>query len=306
MNILVISSNLIGDNILSTGVIEHFLNQNKDSRFTFIVGPSASQLYKNFPNLEKAISIKKKKFNLHWFIIWKSCFFKKWDIIIDFRSSLLSYILFHKKKYIFKNSEKKHKLQQLSDFFNIKIPHPFIYNSDTEITMAKKFFFNKYKYIAISPGGNWMPKIWPVDKFNELIVSLNKNYNDLYFVLIGSSNENEQYFEKITNGINNKCFINLMGESLTNTAAYLKCCNLFIGNDSGMMHLAVASKIPTIGLFGPTNDNIYSPFGNNSFTIRTKETYSDFNKLSLNRNLSYMHSIEVRDILNLIHNKNLL
>ena len=97
-----------------------------------------------------------------------------------------------------------------------------------------------------------------------------------------------------------------MGESLTNTAAYLKCCNLFIGNDSGMMHLAVASKIPTIGLFGPTNDNIYSPFGNNSFTIRTKETYSDFNKLSLNRNLSYMHSIEVRDILNLIHNKNLL
>ena len=51
MNILVISSNLIGDSILSTGIIKYFIDQNPNSKLTIIVGPSAAQVYKNFPNL---------------------------------------------------------------------------------------------------------------------------------------------------------------------------------------------------------------------------------------------------------------
>ena len=102
MKILVISSNLIGDNILSTGVVQFFLNKYSNAKFTFVIGPSAGQIYDNFPNLERIIKIKKKKYNYHWLEIYKNCFFTKCDIVIDFRSSLISYILFHKKKFIFK------------------------------------------------------------------------------------------------------------------------------------------------------------------------------------------------------------
>ena len=49
MNILVISSNLIGDNILSTGIINYFLEKHSNSKFTLVVGPSAAPLYGNFP-----------------------------------------------------------------------------------------------------------------------------------------------------------------------------------------------------------------------------------------------------------------
>ena len=104
MNILIISSNLIGDNILSTGIIKYFIDRNPNSKLTIIVGPSAAQIYKNFPNLNKLIIINKQKFELHWFEIWKKCFFSKWGIIIDFRSSLISYFLLRKKSYIFKHS----------------------------------------------------------------------------------------------------------------------------------------------------------------------------------------------------------
>ena len=48
-----------------------------------------------------------------------------------------------------------------------------------------------------------------------------------------------------------------MGKSLTVTSAYMNKSNLFIGNDSGLMHLSVASNLRTIALFGPTNDKIY-------------------------------------------------
>ena len=51
--------------------------------------------------------------------------------------------------------------------------------------------------------------------------------------------------------------------------------NLFVGNDSGLMHLSVASNLQTIALFGPTNDKIYGHYNSNSFVIRTKESYEE-------------------------------
>ena len=120
MNILIISSNLIGDSILSTGIIKYFIGRHPNSKLTIIVGPSAAQVYKNFPNLNKLIIINKQKYELHWFEIWKKCFFSKWGIIIDFRSSLISYFLLRKKSYIFKHSNKIHQIHQLTHFFKLK------------------------------------------------------------------------------------------------------------------------------------------------------------------------------------------
>ena len=98
----------------------------------------------------------------------------------------------------------------------------------------------------------------------------------------------------------------MIGETLTQTFAYIKKSNLFIGNDSGLMHLSVASKISTIGLFGPTDDKIYAPYGNNCYTLRTKESYRHFTNIIIKKNLSYMHSIKINDVMDLIESKRLL
>ncbi len=52
----------------------------------------------------------------------------------------------------------------------------------------------------------------------------------------------------------------------------LKRCRLMVANDSAMMHLAAASGIPTIGLFGPTKDQHYRPWGENGFVVRTPDS----------------------------------
>ena len=307
MKILVISSNLIGDTVLSTGIIKHFLDKNNKSEFTFVTGPSAAQLYQYFPNLEQVIIVKKQNFNLHWLQIWKKCFLKKWDIIIDFRSSLLSYFLFHKHKYIFRRSNNKHQIRQLSDFFETNtIPYPLIYNDPKEIQTVENILSSENKHIIISPGGNWIPKIWPLEKFNQLLKLMQKRYSNLIIILVGSIKDEEQYLKGLIKGIEKTNLINIMGASLTLTSAYMKKSNLFIGNDSGLMHLAVASTIPTIGLFGPTNDKIYAPFGNHCYTLRTRESYENFKKISIDQSKSYMHSIEVKDVIDLIEINKLL
>ena len=97
-----------------------------------------------------------------------------------------------------------------------------------------------------------------------------------------------------------------MGKSLTSTSAYMNKCNLFIGNDSGLMHLSVASNLKTIALFGPTNEKIYGHYDSNSFIIRTKESYEDLNKNTIDITKSYMESIEPEQILNFIIKNKLL
>ena len=61
MKILVISSNLIGDTILSTGVISFFSKQNPQAKFTFVIGPSAEPIFKNFKSLFKT-----KGYSINW------------------------------------------------------------------------------------------------------------------------------------------------------------------------------------------------------------------------------------------------
>ncbi len=306
MKILVISSNLIGDTILSTGVIQFFLNKYINSKFTFVIGPTANQLYDNFPNLEKRIIIQKKKYNLHWLKIIKNCFFTKWDIIIDFRSSMISYILFHKKKFIFKKNNISHHLNQLTNFFEFDCFNLMIHTSDEEVKEVEKTISKQFKYVVICPGGNWKPKLWDLKNFIELMKNIKRDYINVKFIIVGSLIEKKYYFQDIVNETNKNDIIDLMGASLTLTSAYMKKSSLFIGNDSGLMHLSAASNLATIGLFGPTNDKIYAPKGISCFVVRTNEDYEYFKKNICEPNKSYMQSINKKNIISLIQKNKLL
>jgi len=306
VKILIISSNLIGDTILSTGIVNYFYKKHPHAKFTFVIGPSAGQIYNHFPSKEKIIMIQKRRFNLHWLDIYLNVFAEKWDIIIDFRSSLISYFLKHKKKYIFKKNKNLNHLNQLKTFFNLNELSLTVHTSKEELAEANYVLNNQYKYVVLFPGGNWNPKIWPIKNYNKLISLLSNNFSNLKFIIVGSAIEKKLYLDDIMQNLPNKIFIDLMGKSLTATSAYMNKCNLFLGNDSGLMHLAVASNLKTIAFFGPTNDKIYGHSDSNSFVIRTKESYENFNKNIIDNKKSYMHSIEPDKVLNFILNNKLL
>ena len=300
MKILVISSNLIGDTILSTGVIKIFSKKNPHAKFTFIIGPSAKPIFKNFKSVEKIITISKKKYNMHWLQIIYNCFGKKWDIIIDFRSSLLSYFLNHKKKYIFKKKSNLNHIQQLTDYFGFNCSELFIEtNKDEEIKVEDSLSQN-FKYFVIFPGGNWKPKIWNIENYNNLLKKILSHNKNIKFILVGSKQEENFYYDKITKNIDKKYIINLFGESLTQTAAFMKKSIVFIGNDSGLSHMASATNLNSIVLFGPTNDKIYGPFQKDSHVVRTNESYEYFKSLDIDKTKSYMNSISVEKIYNIL------
>ena len=297
MKILFICSNLIGDTILSTGVIKHFVDKHKNAKHSFVIGPSAAPLLKNYENVERIIIFKKRKFNMHWIEIFKKTYNTKWDIVIDFRSSLLSFFLNTKNKYIFKKQKDLHHIDQLNSSFGFQCLNLFIPTSIEEQKKAKNHLNDKYKHVVIFPGGNWKPKLWSVQNYNSVMKSLEAKYDKIKFILVGSLKEKQKFYNELIKDIKEDLIIDLFGANLTITSAFMKKSDLFVGNDSGLMHLAVANQIKVISLFGPTDDNIYGPYGANNIIIRTKENLDYFKSINIDKNKSYMNSIKTDIVL---------
>ena len=292
MKILFICSNLIGDTILSSGAINHIINQNQEAKLTFVVGPTAAPLLKNYKNIENIIIFKKRKLNLHWLDIFQKTYSIKWDIIVDFRSSALSLLLKNNKKYIFKKLHSIHHIQQLNSSFGFECSNLLIPTSDDEANKVNNHLDNSFKHVVIFPGGNWTPKLWSAENYNETMKLLIDKYNKVKFILVGSLKEKDKFYNLLTKDIKENLIIDLFGYNLTLTSAYMKKSDIFIGNDSGLMHLAVASKLRVISLFGPTNNTVYGPFGDKNVVIRTEETYDYFKSIKIDENKPYMSSIK--------------
>jgi len=297
VKILYICSNLIGDTILSSGVINHFIDQNKDAKLTFVVGPTAAPLLKNYKNTENIIIFEKRKFNLHWFDILQKTYSTKWDIVVDFRSSAISYILRKNKKYIFKKHHSIHHIEQLNSSFGFDCSNLFVPTSFEEKNKANDHLDKSFKHIVIFPGGNWFPKLWAAENFNLTMKSLLDKYDKIKFILVGSLKEKNKFYNELKKDIKEDLIIDLFGYNLTLTSAYMKKSDIFIGNDSGLMHLAVANKLKVISLFGPTDDRVYGPYGGNNIVIRTSESLDYFNSINIDKNKSYMNSIKPEIVL---------
>lgn len=280
--ILIISSNRLGDSILTSGLINHFRSKYKNAEITFACGELPSFLFRYCTKIEKVIIVKKLKFSLHWLLLWKKVSFIFWDIILDLRGTAISYFLFSKKRIINplnieKYKEKKaHKVTILSEFFGEKLIAP---NLDLNYNVKKEEIFKKYitrskNIIAIAPGANWKAKEWPKENFLLLLKNLQSNhiFKNHNFILLGSKNESEiGNFIKLNS--KKKNIINLIGlPSLIEIYFLLKECKLFVGNDSGLMHLAAVSGVPTIGLFGPSDKYQYHPWGEKILALSTPES----------------------------------
>jgi ADP-heptose:LPS heptosyltransferase len=58
---------------------------------------------------------------------------------------------------------------------------------------------------------------------------------------------------------------------LAETAALLEQCTLYVGNDSGLSHVAGALGIPTVAVFGPTDPDVWAPLGRAVAAVRAPE-----------------------------------
>ena len=123
--------------------------------------------------------------------------------------------------------------------------------------------------IAIHPGSPIPLKQWAPERYAELADWLiARKRAEILFVGVKDEipiiTEIQRRMQAESNDIAGKT-------TLTQLASILHTCNVFIGNDSGPMHLAAAVGIPTIGLYGPGDPTRFGPVGTKCQTIRRKQ-----------------------------------
>jgi lipopolysaccharide export system permease protein len=275
MKILFITANRLGDAVLSTGVLAHILRQNPSAEITIACGPYAADLFRAIPNLERLIILNKRSLNRHWFELWRQCVGTPWDIIIDMRNSIVSRLLSTKFRACGGGNTGQHKVIENAAVIGVSPPpEPKVWLNDDSESKVVKIIGNAKPLLAFGPAANWPCKQWPVERFAELGQHLTQP-DDLLpnaSVLIIADERERSQLAPLIQSIPAERRLEVIGQDLLTVAACLKRAQLFVGNDSGLMHLAAAMGTPTLGLFGPGYEEIYGPWGNHCAFVRTPES----------------------------------
>jgi heptosyltransferase II len=121
--------------------------------------------------------------------------------------------------------------------------------------------------LGLNPGAVYgSAKRWPEDRFAAIGDLAAKNWNAR--VLIFGAFSEREIGDRVS-GYMHADTINLCGQTTLGQAmALIKRCNLFVTNDSGLMHVAAAFDVPLVAVFGPTDYITTGPYGKNSRIVR--------------------------------------
>lgn len=145
-----------------------------------------------------------------------------------------------------------------------------------QISLEKvKVFFDENlidrnkKLIVLHTGAAKKENVWPAAKFAELIYMIHNNYSSE--ILISEGPIDKKYVAELTRILKQKYGVSryfIVGKDLTELVSVLSLSDLFVSNDTGVMHLASGLEIPIIALFGPTKAYEWGPLGENKISIQ--------------------------------------
>jgi heptosyltransferase III len=280
MNILFITSNRLGDTVLSTGLLSDLIARHPGARVTVVCGPVPAPLFAATPNVVRVIALAKRRWALHWLLLWLATVGTVWDLVLDLRGSAIGYcLLARRRRFLPRSVFPVHQVARLAQVLDLATPPaPHLWLDEQHRAEARHLIPDGAAVLAVGPTANWIGKQWPVDRFAEAVRRLTAPDGILpgARVAVFGATEERNAAEPLLRAIPETRRIDLVGYGdLLTTYACLERSSFYIGNDSGLMHMAAASGIPTLGLFGPSREDIYGPWGANTAAVRTRESLAE-------------------------------
>ncbi|MFC7734734.1 glycosyltransferase family 9 protein [Roseomonas sp. GCM10028921] len=266
MRILFVTSTRIGDAVLSTGLLDHLIRAHPGARITIACGPVAEGVFARMPGRERTIVVAKRPFSAHWISLWAEVATTFWDLVVDLRGSALAYLVPARRRAVMRGGRRPgHRIGHIAGVLRLDPPPPPVaWFAPEDAARVAALLGEDRPILALGPTANWSGKVWPAERFVALARALTEPGGALAGarpVLLGGPGEAERAMAApVVAGLPEA--VDLVGQlSLPEAAALLARARLFVGNDSGLMHLSAATGSPTLGLFGPTPAGEYAPVG---------------------------------------------
>jgi lipopolysaccharide heptosyltransferase II len=283
--ILCIKPRGIGDIVLSTIILDNLKNHFPIAQIHYLTEYFAKPALKNNPLVNKILTMGKTDFPLKVSWMLRK---EKYDIVIDLwsnpRSAQITFFsgakikvgyAYRGRKYAYNVLGTSSKGETHSAEHNLELLKPLgveiiskeihYYIGDEERIFADNYFeannLNNEKVFGIIPSGGWDSKRCDKQKWVEICQESINKFKCKILILWGPGDVDDAEF--IKQNLGNDCLL-APKSSLTQLAGLISKCNLIIANDSGPMHIAAALKVPTLGIFGPTNPKAHRPYSPNS------------------------------------------
>jgi heptosyltransferase-1 len=123
------------------------------------------------------------------------------------------------------------------------------------------------EFAILNPGAGWGAKRWPAERYGEVAHKL----ADLGIGAILNCGPSEDDLVRAAEAASGGA-ARAMSCTITELIALTRRARLFIGGDTGPLHLAAALRVPVVGIYGPTDPARNGPFGTRSVVLRNVES----------------------------------
>ena len=298
-NILIVKLSAIGDVVHALPVAHALKTCFPDARITWVVEKPAYDLLTHHPDIDEIIVFDKPKFkSVAGFINHAPDFIRElrsrhFDLALDlqglFKSAAIAFVSGAKRRLVYENAREK------SDWFSQQICGPNCHGHVVEryldvvrsldcepkepvftfiltpheqelavAAAARAGLDMSQRYAILAPGTNWPNKCWPTTHFTVLCDRLFEE--GMIPVIVGGTKDHQLYNAIAAGTVVPP--VDLIGKTtLKQLIHIIRGARVFVGGDTGPLHLAAAIGTPVVGLYGPTDTSRNGPYGKEHTTL---------------------------------------
>jgi ADP-heptose:LPS heptosyltransferase len=285
-----------GEAILSSGLLAWLVEAMPAATFTIVGSPKSAPLFADTPRLDQLIVLEREG-RLDWLGLWNQVRATRWGLVVDLRGSTLSGKLKRQKRAVAGEREPGlHRVEQAARVLQLDdIPAPRLFVSDaTRAAVDALIPEGPQPFLALGPGAEWMGRIWPGERFAKLASALLGDAGPLDGgrALVVGSEADRDAAHLIRLALPRHRTVELQGRlTPLQAVAAIQRAALYVGNDSLWTDLAVASGVPVVAAFGPSDDAERGPWG--GVAVRGPRSLEEFRKIDPKLNQAIQHMNEV-------------
>lgn len=290
--ILYIAEADASDAILSSGVLAYLVEAMPRANFTVVGSPKSAPLFADTPRLDRLIVLERDS-RLDWIGLWNRVRETRWGLVVDMRGTTLSSKLRRQKRAVRGAWEAGvHAVEQAARVLQLEeVPAPKLFVSDSTQMKADSLIPDEgVPLLALGPGADWMGKVWPSERYAKIAVAMVGDGGPLEggrVIVVGDENARETA-HVVRLSLPRNRVTELQGRlGRLETVAALGRAALYVGADTIWTDLAVASGVPVVAVFGPSDEVEHGPWG--GIAVRGPRSVEEFRKIDPNLNQAIQH-----------------
>jgi heptosyltransferase-2 len=280
VNILVKGNNWLGDAVMSLPTLRSLREMRPKARITLLTKPAFADLYRSSPHVDEVLPHERGNLR-HWMGMVRDLKSRKFDAALLLPRSISSAFLawsariprrigYGRAALLTDRPEpvgRRHRVHHFHHLLSALGEPPAVHAPKLDLLPDAKDWAKERLpgdgWIGLNPGATYgAAKQWYPDRFIELGKRLAKRGR---IVVVGGPAEAE-LGAKVARAVEGECIAGKT--SVSQLAAAIARCSLFVTNDTGPMHVADAVGVPIVAVFGPTDWITTPPYGRKHAIVR--------------------------------------